>query len=125
MRVFCAGPVITDWVSTLIAKLQVAAHFPTTSTASVPFLYHVHPRVQLFSHSHGAKFKRKPKCDIAITIAQFPAPPGAAAANPRSPLRAGRGTRIASHAQPFSHPSSPPARHRPNPSLAKHNRKPS
>src|SRR5580693_3402994 len=87
MRVFCAGPVITDRVSTLIAKLQVAAHFPTASTASVPFLYHVHPRVQLFSHSHRAKFKRKPKCDIAITIAQFPAPPGAAAANPRSPPR--------------------------------------
>lgn len=85
MRVFSAGPVITDRVSTRIAKLQVAAHFPAASTASVPFLCHVHPRVQLFSHSNRAKFKRKPKCDI--TIAQFPAPPGAAAANPRSPLR--------------------------------------
>jgi hypothetical protein len=71
-------------------KVQVAAHFRTASTGSVPFLYHVHLLVQLFSHSHRATFKRKPKFEIALTIAQFPPPPGAPAANPRSCPRCSR-----------------------------------
>jgi hypothetical protein len=71
-------------------KVQVAAHFRTASTGSVPFLYHVHPLIQLFSHSHRATFKRNPKYEIALTIAQFPPPPGAPAANPRSCPRCSR-----------------------------------
>jgi hypothetical protein len=48
---------------------------------------------------------------------------------PRSPrvrilLRAVHAWRLASHAQPFSHHTSLPARHSQNQSLAKHNRKP-
>jgi hypothetical protein len=71
-------------------KVQVAARFRTASTGSVPFLYHVHPLVQLFSHSHRANFKRKPKYEMAIKIARFPPPPGAPAANPRSCSRCSR-----------------------------------
>jgi len=71
-------------------KVQVAAHFRTASTGSVPFLYHVQPLVQLFSHSRRATFKRKPKYEIALTIVQFPPPPGAPAANPRRCTRCSR-----------------------------------
>jgi hypothetical protein len=68
-------------------KVQVAPHFRTVSTSSVPFLIRGCPNAQLFSPFHRASFKPKPKNEIAITIAQLPLPPGAAAANPHRPPR--------------------------------------
>ena len=79
-------------------KVQVAGNFRTASTSSVPFLYHVRPLVQLFSHFDRANFKRKLKYAIAIKIPRFPPPPGAAVTNPRTLPRRSR------EAQPQSRP---------------------